>query len=84
MFYAVGDFMKYKVGNRVRVRKDIECGYYLMDDGIREDCVVKDMLEFRGKMVTISYADGKYKIKEDGGNFWWVDGMFGTSKCFMA
>lgn len=77
--------MKYKIGSRVRVRKDIECHrYYLMEDGIAEDCVVKEMLKFRGKVVTISYAGGKYKIKEDGGNFWWVDGMFDTSKCLMA
>lgn len=76
--------MKYGVGSRVRVRKDIERKYYLMEDGITEDCVVKDMLKFRGKVVTISYADGKYKIKEDGGDFWWVDGMFVTSKCIMA
>lgn len=77
--------MKYKVGSRVRVRKDIEDHeYYLMEDGETEDCVVEDMLKFRGKIVTISYADGKYKIKEDKGNFWWVDGMFGTSKCLMV
>lgn len=76
--------MKYGVGSRVRVRKDIERKYYLMEDGITEDCVVADMLKFRGKVVTISYADGKYKIKEDGGDFWWVDGMFGTAKCIMA
>lgn len=77
--------MKYKVGSRVRVRKDIKCHeYYLMEDGVIEDCVVKEMLKFCGKVVTISYADGKYKIKEDGGDYWWVDGMFGTSKCIMA
>ena len=77
--------MKYRVGSRVRVRKDIkDRKYYLMDDGVTEDCVVEDMLKFRDKIVTISYADGKYKIKEDGGDFWWVDGMFGQSKCLMV
>lgn len=77
--------MKYKVGNRVRVRKDIKCReYYLMEDGFAGDCVTKEMIKFRDKVVTISYADGKYKIEEDGGDFWWVDGMFGTSKCIMA
>ena len=77
--------MKYNVGSRVHVRKDIKCNeYYLMENGIAEDCVTKEMLKFRGKVVTISYADGKYKIKEDGGDFWWVDGMFDTSKCIMA
>ena len=77
--------MKYSVGSRVRVRKDLKYReYYTMEDGIRGDCVTKDMLEFCGKVVTISYADGKYKIKEDGGEFWWVDGMFGTSRCLMA
>lgn len=77
--------MKYKVGSRVRVRKDIKCGkYYLMEDGIEGDCVTEDMLELCGKVVTISYADGKYKVKEDDGGFWWVDGMFDTLKCLMA
>ena len=77
--------MKYRVGSRVRVRKDLKRHeYYLMEDGITEDCVTEDMLELCGKVVTISYADGKYKIKEDYGGFWWTDGMFGTSKCLMA
>ena len=55
-----------------------------MEDGYVEDCVTKDMLELCGKVVTISYADGKYKVKEDDGEFWWTDGMFDTSKCLMA
>lgn len=77
--------MKYKVGNRVRVRKDIKYGeHYLMENGDEWDCVTKEMLKFRGKVVTISYAGSKYRIEEDGGDFWWVDGMFGTSKCIMA
>lgn len=77
--------MKYKVGSRVHVRKDIKCReYYLMEDGVTMDCVTKEMLKFRGKVVTISYAGSKYKIEEDGGDFWWVDGMFGVSKCIMA
>ena len=77
--------MKYRVGSRVRVRKDLKRHeYYLMEDGIADDCVTEDMLELCGKVVTISYADGKYKVKEDDGEFWWTDGMFDTSKCLMV
>ena len=77
--------MKYRVGSRVRVRKDLKYfEYYPMEDGDAEDCVTKNMLELCGKVVTISYADGKYKVKEDEGGFWWTDGMFDTSKCLMA
>ena len=77
--------MKYRVGSRVRVRKDLKYSeYYPMEDGIAGDCVTEAMLELCGKVVTISYADEKYKVKEDDGEFWWVDGMFDTLKCLMA
>lgn len=64
--------MKYKVGDRVRVRNDLKdgeiYGCYDFSEG---------MEKHKGKNVTISFAeDGCYDIEEDGGKYTWTDKMF--------
>lgn len=62
--------MKYKVGDKVRVRDDLRLGeFYKMDNGNDGDNVVLVMLKLKGKEATISaYTDSnKYLILEDGG-----------------
>lgn len=68
--------MKYKVGDEVRVRKDLEVGkiYYTADHS-ECDSFVEGMLPFKGRVVHITQADTKYRI-EEGGLYYWVDEMF--------
>ena len=71
--------MPYKVGDRVRVRCDLKIGgYYRMSNNPDvHDGVVRDMLRFAGKVVTIAKIEnfsGKYRIVECGWN--WTDEMF--------
>ena len=64
--------MKYKVGDKVRVREDlIEFEHY------KEVLFVPSMSSFKGKIVTIYYTtDIGYKIKEDSKRYYWTDDMF--------
>lgn len=71
--------MKYKIGDKVRVRDDLRSEeVYKMDNGTDYDDVVFGMLKFKGKEVTIStYTyNNKYLISEDGGCWNWTDEMF--------
>jgi len=64
--------MKYKVGDRVRVRKDLE-----VDKGYDDACFAEGMKKYLGKIVTIATDGGVfYSIKEDNGAFYWTDEMF--------
>ena len=70
--------MKYKVGDKVRVREDLKVG-----DGFGCTTAVVDMLKYRGKIMTIKEARssvvGNYTVYEinDDGEFWsWTDEMF--------
>ena len=71
--------MKYKIGDKVRVRDDLEIGkWYSMNNRTFSDCVNSKMTTFKGKEVTI-LADncfGMYLIKEDNGEWHWTDEMF--------
>lgn len=71
--------MKYKVGDKVRVRDDLELGkWYSMNNRTFSDYVNSEMITFKGKEVTI-LADncfGMYLIKEDNGEWHWTDEMF--------
>ena len=65
--------MKYKIGDKVLVRPDLEEGKKYGDD-----VVMSDMLFFKGKIVTIEhvYHPYCYRIKEDPDQWHWTDEMF--------
>lgn len=64
---------KYKVGDKVRVRKDL-CVYV----GYGSCTFVYGMRNYCGKEVIISCIDdcGRYRIKEDNMHWYWTDEMF--------
>lgn len=65
--------MKYKVGDKVRVRKGLKKGY---DYGIYVNSL---MTEYANKIVVISKVREdyyEYLIKEDNNNNDWTDNMF--------
>lgn len=71
--------MKYKIGDKVRVKDNLEVGkMYFMSNMAEFDSVEREMLKFKGKEVTISsYTDSKkYCIKEDDEKWCWTDAMF--------
>jgi len=74
--------VKYKIGDKVKVkcslREDVD---YYMEGRFKFDRATADMLDYRGKKVTIAqYAAGKYKI--EGSNRFWTDEMFEEKKRF--
>ena len=63
--------LKYKVGDRVRI-KSLD---WFRNKGI--NIFVVCMTKYYGEVVTIkSVHKGFYRIKEDGGQFCWIDEMF--------
>ena len=68
--------MKYKAGDKVRVRED------LLKEEYYDGCYVNpEMGEFAGRVVTISRAPeltNRYGIKEDNMRWCWTDEMFET------
>ena len=64
--------MKYKVGDKVRVREDL-----VVDQRYGRDVFISEMVSFKEKIVTIKkiYTD-IYTIVEDSGNWHWTDEMF--------
>lgn len=72
--------MKYKVGDKVKVR---EWDDMVEEFGTDEDddidcnlCFVKDMKEYCGKEMTISRVlTSHYVLEEDEGEFAWTDDM---------
>lgn len=67
--------MKYKVGDKVRVRRDFADKSYCMEDGVHSWCVTNEMLELRGRVVTINEAFiSGYRINDF--PCWWTDEMF--------
>jgi hypothetical protein len=64
--------MKYKVGDKVRVRKGLT-----VDSCYGREDFVEEMKSFIGKIVTISKViDEEYMILEDDGDYAWTDEMF--------
>lgn len=67
--------MKYKVGDKVKVRNDL-----VVNETYGDGCRFRsDMARYKGQVVTISRVfdvDGFYKIKDDFSNWSWVDEMF--------
>lgn len=63
--------MKYKVGDKVRIKRDLKQG----DD--YEFGVVDEMEELKGHVVTIAHIDDNiHKLKEDKGKWNWSEEMF--------
>lgn len=66
--------MKYKVGDKVRVRKDLK-----VRQNYGDCCFVEGMKNYRGRTVEIAEAfnaSGNYQIKEDECSFYWAEEMF--------
>ena len=70
--------MKYKVGDRVKVRSDLKNGERYYDDTVDvHDSFVGTMKELLGKIVTIkAICNDKYTLKEDPNKWVWTDEMF--------
>ena len=66
---------KYKVGDKVKVKDNLEHrSGYCMVGGRHSNSVVTEMLRLRGKIVTIEEAeDTGYRIHEDNGAWCWTD-----------
>ncbi len=64
--------MKYKVGDKVRVREDL-----VVDQWYGRDVFISEMVSFKEKIVTIKkiYTD-IYTIVEDSGKWHWTEEMF--------
>lgn len=66
--------MKYKVGDKVRVQKNLTDGTYYGTDTANEE-----MCELAGEIVTISRVrEGSYDIVEDDELYMWTEEMFQT------
>lgn len=64
--------MKYKVGDKVVIRKDLKAGSTYGDDTF-----LTSMKKYSGKTMTVDeiICGNKYKFKEDAGNYYWTDEM---------
>lgn len=63
--------MKYKVGDKVRIRRDLEVGEIYGDSDF-----IETMEQFKGEVVTIiDVNETSYNIKEDNIVFFWTDEM---------
>lgn len=75
---------RYKPGDRVRVKQNLEFEEYSMRSGPSPDIragFIPDMKKFCGKIVTIGgYRKDRYQLKEDIMNWLWTDDMFENSK----
>ena len=69
--------MKYKVGDIIRVKSDLEVGVYYPNECGGSERVVSEMKYFTGKISRISEIVGVYYVLEEDIRKWfWTDGMF--------
>lgn len=69
--------MNLKVGDKVRVRKDLRLGSYKSRDGFSSNTIVSDMTIHKGKIATITEIKGNdIRIDLDNGKWGWIDTMF--------
>ena len=67
--------LKYKIGDRVKVRSDLELyKTYSMENNPFTNTVTADMLKWQGKVVTIRHVGDQYALEEIG--YSWTDDMF--------
>lgn len=70
--------MKYKIGDKVKIRDDLKANSrYSTNTRFKSILVVasSSMADLAGKMVTIKQVrEGKYFLEEN--NHWWIDAMF--------
>ena len=73
--------MKYKVGEIVRIKSDLEYGApYANEDGSTE-AVVSEMLHFGGEIAKISeIRNGYYILEDDKGEWYWTDEMLESTE----
>ena len=63
--------MKYKVGDKVKVREDLKIG-----KSYNEKIFVDDMEKYKGQIVTMKVVgDDNYRIEEDNQDWYWTDEM---------
>jgi hypothetical protein len=73
--------MKYKPGDKVRVKSDLKIGnyYYMEHSKSIRNVFVDDMKHLLGKEVTIkkgSPSSNQYEIEENCNGCYWTGGMF--------
>lgn len=70
--------MELKVGDKVRIKKDLEVKMYYSKNEKKPNMVMPDMKSHKGKIATITGIKGfnDIRIDLDGGHWGWVDSMF--------
>ncbi len=63
--------MKYKVGDKVKIKEDL-----VVDETYGEDSFTEEMEKYKGKTATITDVHwDKYEIDIDDGSWYWTDEM---------
>lgn len=75
--------MNLKVGDKVRIRKDLECGkYYKSSNTFWRNVFAPDMDKYKGRVAIIKEIEtsgstaGDIRIDLDNGQWGWIDAMF--------
>lgn len=70
--------MKYKVGDKVTIREDLNAGVeYWMEDGSAVNHATQAMVKLKSQICTIEYTNnGQYQLEEDPEHWNWTDEMF--------